>query len=378
MRSALWWEVFAMLDLLNPPISRPRPRSSEPRPDAFHDQPARRRPTRRQLTRALTVAVLILLAVEIILAWPSLTDALAQLRTPHPGWLAGGIAAGLAVLAAYGRMQRRLLLSAGVKVPVRRHISLAYAAHALSATLPAGPAFSTRFNYQQMRRFGAAPAVASWAIALSGIFSGAALAVITAVSALTAHGTPPWWTLAGLAAAATAATFGVRELARRPSAVTGALTWANRLLHRPAGTGLDRVRDFTDQLRAARLAPRHGVAAAVFALLNWLFDAACLWMCVHAVGGTAIPPAAILLAYCAAMSVGTLTIVPGGLGVIDTALILGLTHGGAGTSAAIAIVVLYRLISFGLVVAIGWILWALGRRRSPEAGAHPAGPVRRG
>jgi uncharacterized protein (TIRG00374 family) len=111
-----------------------------------------------------------------------------------------------------------------------------------------------------------------------------------------------------------------------------------------------------------------------------LFDAACLWMCVHAVGGASIPPATILLTYCAAMSVGTLTIVPGGLGVIDTALILGLTHGGAGTSAAIAIVVLYRLISFGLVVLIGWVVWALEKRRSgsAEAGEPLADAARRG
>jgi uncharacterized membrane protein YbhN (UPF0104 family) len=366
-------EVLAMLDLLNPPISRPRPRADEPRPPTF---PRERPPVRHWLKRALTAAVLVLLVVEIIVAWPSLTGALAQLSAPRPGWLAGAVAAGLAVLAAYGRMQRRLLMSAGVKVPFRRHLSLSYAAHALSATLPAGPAFSTRYNYQQMRRFGAAPAVASWAIALSAIFSAAALAVITAVSALTAHGTPPWWTLAGLAAAATAATFGVREMARRPSAVTRALTWANRVLRRPAASGVDRVRGFTEQLHAARLAPRHGIAAAVFALLNWLFDAACLWMCVHAVGAP-VPPAAILLAYCAAMSVGTLTIVPGGLGVIDTALILGLTHGGAGTSAAIAIVVLYRLISFGLVVLIGWIVWALEKRRSPAGDEPLAAAARR-
>jgi hypothetical protein len=41
-----------------------------------------------------------------------------------------------------------------------QHVSLAYAAHSLSATLPGGPAFSSSFNYQQMRRFGASPAAA--------------------------------------------------------------------------------------------------------------------------------------------------------------------------------------------------------------------------
>lgn len=54
----------------------------------------------------------------------------------------------------------------------------AHAASSLSVTPPGGPAFSMAFNYRQMRRFGAAPAVTSWAIALWALLSAAALAVI--------------------------------------------------------------------------------------------------------------------------------------------------------------------------------------------------------
>jgi hypothetical protein len=321
--------------------------------------------------RAAVLAVAALVAVELVLAWPSLTAALSQLSAPRPGWLAAAVALELGVLAAYGRMQRRLLISAGVRAPLRKHIALAYAAHALSATLPAGPAFSTSYNYQQMRRFGATPAVASWGIALSAILSAAALAVITAVSALTAHGTPPWWTLAGLAVAAVAVTLGVQRLAHRPDTLAAVLARANRLARRPAGSGLDRIQDFAGQLRAARLSPRHGSVAAAQALLNWLLDAACLWMCSRAVGDTPLAPTAVLLAFCAAMSVGTLTVVPGGLGVIDSALILGLTRAGAATPAAIAIAVLYRLISLGLIVGAGWVVWAVERRRQNFEGSAP-------
>ena len=51
-------------------------------------------------------------------------------------------------------------LWAGTKVSIRKHVATAYAAHSLSATLPGGPVFSTTFNFQQMRRFGASAAVA--------------------------------------------------------------------------------------------------------------------------------------------------------------------------------------------------------------------------
>ena len=53
----------------------------------------------------------------------------------------------------------------------------------VTLTLPGGAAFSTRLNYQQMRRFGAGPAVATWAIAFSGILSTAGLALVSAASA---------------------------------------------------------------------------------------------------------------------------------------------------------------------------------------------------
>jgi uncharacterized membrane protein YbhN (UPF0104 family) len=325
----------------------------------------------RRMYRVAGVVVAVVLAAELALGWRSLTDAVAHLRTPHPGWLAAALLAELAAMQAYARMQRRLLRSAGVRVALRRHVALAYAAHSLSVTLPGGPAFSTALNYRQMRRFGASPAVASWCIALSGILSAAALAGITAFGAITANGAPDWHTFAALAVAALLATIGVRRLARHPDGLTTVtrpvLMLVNRLRHRPADHGQDRVQGFLDQLRVARLTPGHGAAAVTFALLNWLLDAACLWLCCIAVGGGTISAGQLLLAFCAGMAAGTITIVPGGLGIIDGALILGLMAGGIGAEIAIAVVVLYRLITLGFIIGVGWLSY-LAIRPAPAAG----------
>ncbi|MEV0811225.1 YbhN family protein [Micromonospora sp. NPDC050200] len=305
-----------------------------------------------------------LFSIELVLAWPSLTTALSQLRAPQPGWLSAALIAELAAMGAYARMQRRLLRSAGVRVPLYRHAALAYAAHSLSVTLPGGPVFSTRFNYQQMRRFGATPAVASWCIALSGILSTAALAVVTTASALASQGAPPWHTLTGLAVAALLLTTGIRRLTRHPQAVESAvraLAHVNRLRHRPATDELDRIIGFARQLGAARLPPGHAAAAATYALLNWLLDAACLWLCFHAISDADISTTQLLLAFCAGYAAGTITIIPGGLGIIDSALILGLVAGGIDTSTAIAAVVLYRIISFGFIISAGWVTWTVIR-----------------
>ena len=327
-------------------------------------------PRRRRWVRpAALTAVLILFAVEITIGWSSLSAALHQLRTPSLGWLALVVVAELAAMSAYAHMQRRLLRSAGVRPSYGDNVRLAYAAHSLNETLPGGPAFSTRLNYQQMRRFGATPAVASWAIALSGILSAVALAVINTGGALASGGATSWTDSAALLTATAGITLGVRHIARHPATVRSLarrpIAAVNRLRRRPAADGQDRVAGFVDQLRAARLRPVDGFAAVAYALLNWLLDAAALWLCFHAVGEHSLTPTATLLAFCAAMAAGSVTIVPGGLGIVDSALLLGLVTGGAALPVAISVVVLYRIVSFGFIIGLGWFFW-LQIRVCPE------------
>lgn len=328
-------------------------------------------------------AVLILFAVEITVGWSSLSSALHQLRTPRVGWLLLVVLAELAAMSTYARLQRRLLHSAGVQSSYRDHVRLAYAAHSLNETLPGGPAFSTRLNYQQMRRFGASPAVAAWAIALSGILSSIALATITAGDALASGGATSWAELIVLTAGATGITLGVRHVATHPATAEALLrrpvAVVNRLRRHPAADGLQRVSGFVDQLRAARLRPADAVAAVAYALLNWLLDAGALWLCFSAVGEHSPSPTATLLAFCAAMAAGSVTVIPGGLGIIDSALLLGLVAGGASLPAAVAVVVLYRIVSFGFIIGLGWFFWLQLRlhpgrsaEQSPAATTAPA------
>ena len=318
-------------------------------------------------------AVLVLFAVEIVVGWPALAEARHHLRAPHVGWLVLVVVAELAAMSAYAHMQRRLLRSAGVRSPYGDSVRLAYAAHSLNETLPGGPAFSTRLNYQQMRRFGASPAVASWAVALSGILSALALAAVTAGAALASGGATSWADLAALLAGAAIVTLGARHLAAHPAVLHRPIAAWNRLRRRPAAEGHDRVAGFADQLRAARLSPVHGLAAAAFALVNWLLDAVALWLCFYAVGEDSPTPTATLLAFCAAMAAGTITIVPGGLGIIDSALLFGLVAGGTALPAAISVVVLYRIVSFGFIIGLGWLFWLQLRVCPQRAAARHTG-----
>ena len=324
---------------------------------------------RRWLRPAGAVAVVILFAVELVVGWSALVGALRQLQTPRIGWLALVVLAELAAMSAYAGMQRRLLRSAGVRSTHRDNARLVYAAHSLNETLPGGPAFSTRLNFQQLRRFGAGPAVASWVVALSGILSTTALAVITAGGALASGGSAHWSRLVALLGFVAITAFGVRHLAAHPQSLEALirrpLAVVNRLRRRPRGEGRERIAGFVSQLRAARLRPIDGVAAAVLAVLNWLLDAVALWVCFYAVGGQPPPATVVLLAFCAAMAAGSVTIVPGGLGIIDGALVLGLTMTGTSLPVTVAAVVLYRLVSFGFIIGLGWLFW-LQLRVCPE------------
>ncbi|MFI5494508.1 YbhN family protein [Actinoplanes sp. NPDC051859] len=321
----------------------------------------------------VAAVVALILITELIVGWRPLMDALDQLSAPRWNWVAGALVAEIASMGCYARMQRALLRGAGTKVQVRKHVALAYAAHSLSVTLPGGPVFSTTFNFQHMKRFGASSAVASWCIALSGVLSAGALVVIGAVFGILTRSTGSWQTLVTYMGGALLVALGVRLLAQHPEwliqPARSLLSQVNRLRRRPPQAGHAKLAGFVHQLRSVRVRPLNFAYAVVLAVLNWLLDALCLWMCCIAVGAGDIGPAQLVIAYCAGMAAASVPIVPGGLGVVDGALILGLVAGGLTTGSAVAGVVLYRLISFGFIIGTGWLVWWVMRARAgtPQA-----------
>ncbi|WP_211247408.1 lysylphosphatidylglycerol synthase transmembrane domain-containing protein [Cryptosporangium arvum] len=324
---------------------------------------ARRMSVRRTVPIVVVAAILV---VEAIVGWSSLTAAFDELHTPHWGWVTLAVVAELVSMGGYARMQRRLLRSAGTTVHLGRHVALAFAAHSLSVSLPGGPLFSTRYNFQQMRRYGASAAAASWCIALSGVLSSVALVLIGAAGALLAGSGGGLSTLMTYLVVGLALALAVRAMARHPqwlTTVAGAIeSVAARVRHRPGGRS-GRLVALVDELTSVRIRPFDLAVASYFALANWLLDALCLWLCCRAVGAPHITVVALVLAYCAGMAAASIPLVPGNLGVVDGALIVGLVAGGLVTSTAIAAVVLYRIVSLGFIITAGWIVWLLIRRR---------------
>jgi uncharacterized protein (TIRG00374 family) len=112
--------------------------------------------------------------------------------------------------------------------------------------------------------------------------------------------------------------------------------------------------------------------AFTWAGLNWLFDAACLWVFVWAFGH-AISPIDLLVAYGLANILAAIPLTPAGLGVVEATLIPTLVGFGVPHGQAILAVLSYRLVNFWIPIPIGGAAYAsLQWRRDRSASARPA------
>ena len=330
--------------------------------------------TLRRIKIVAIVLAVALLGVELWYGAPSLASALGHLRSPNWPLLGLAVLADLASMGLFARMQRRLLRAAGTMVPIQRAVALAYAAHSLSVTLPGGPVFSTAFNFSQMRRFGASTAVASWAVAVSGTLSTGTLILIGAVGGVLTRGGHGWLALVADVVVAISLAVALRTFVQHPNWLLWlcgkVLNGFARLTGRSVERGRTLVTGAVEQLSVIRMSTRDLRAAMGLAAGNWVLDAVCFGLSCLAAGATGLSVAQVFVAYTAGMAAASVPLVPGGLGVVDGALTLGLTAGGTPIEDAIASVILYRLISLVLVIGVGWVLWLVLNRRSVPAVAE--------
>ena len=111
-----------------------------------------------------------------------------------------------------------------------------------------------------------------------------------------------------------------------------------------------------------RLGWRGGASASAYAAVNWVADAACLAVCVRALG-VPVPWTHLAIVYGAMLGAASLSFTPAGIGIVESAIAVALVQAGMATSAAIVAALLYRAISCWLVLSIGWVSYAMMRQR---------------
>ena len=241
-----------------------------------------------------------------------------------------------------------------------RSESAFYAGNALSTTMPGGPVLSATFIYRQQRIWGASPVVASWQLVMSGALQvvGLALLGLTGAFMLGASKNPLSliFSLGGFIALILLA----QAVATRPELIDGIgvrlLSWVNSLRGKPADAGLHKWRETLSQLESVSLSRRALGEAFGWSLFNWIADVACLLFACFATGGHP-SLAGVTVAYAAARAVGAIPLMPGGLLVVEAVLVPGLVSSGMTLASAISAMLIYRLISWIFISAIGWVVF---------------------
>jgi len=305
------------------------------------------------------VAVTVL-AVEVVLVWDQLSKAWKTLLSANWWWVLAAAVAALASMHSFAQIQRTLLKSAGVHVKQWRSEAAFYAGNALSTTMPGGPVLSATFVYRQQRLWGASPVVASWQLVMSGVLQVVGLALLGLAGAfmLGASRNPLSliFTLGGFVALLLLA----QTVAKNPQQIDGIgvriLSWINSVRGKPADTGLEKWREMLRQLESVSLSRRTLSTAFSWSLFNWIADVACLAFAAYAAGGRP-SLAALTVAYAAARAVGSIPLMPGGLLVVEAVLVPGLVSSGMTLASAISTMLIYRMVSWIFISAIGWVVF---------------------
>ncbi|AHC23576.1 lysylphosphatidylglycerol synthase transmembrane domain-containing protein [Mycolicibacterium neoaurum] len=343
-----------------------------------HDRDVRTRGKYWWVRWVVIVVAVAVLTVELTLVWDQLAKAWRSLLSANWWWVLAAVVAAMASMHSFAQIQRTLLRSAGVQVHQWRSEAAFYAGNALSTTLPGGPVLSATFVYRQQRLWGASPVVASWQLVMSGVLQAVGLALLGLGGAflLGASRNPLSliFTLGGFFLLLVLA----QSVAANPQQIDGIgvrlLSWFNALRNKPADMWLDKWRELLCQLESVRLSRRALGNAFGWSLFNWIADVACLAFAAYAAGGHP-SLAALTVAYAAARAVGSIPLMPGGLLVVEAVLVPGLVSSGMSLASAISAMLIYRLVSWIFISAIGWVVFLFLFRTEmdvdPDAPAEP-------
>ncbi|HMH31357.1 MAG TPA: flippase-like domain-containing protein [Methylomirabilota bacterium] len=125
---------------------------------------------------------------------------------------------------------------------------------------------------------------------------------------------------------------------------------------------IEAINEFGAQLWTYRHRPGRLLAALASSALLTLFNVLALSCCALALG-VHLPFVTILLIFSLGVGAGTATPTPGGLGGFEAGLAAGFIGYGVGGSSALAVALLYRLVSYWLALAAGALAFFITQRR---------------
>ena len=344
------------------------------------------RPSRPWWHTALRVlALIVVAAVVVAVLWgniPSPADIWDALLNANFWWILLAAALQMVSLGMFARQQRRLLKAFGVRMSRARAEAITYGSSAITNSLPAGGAVSAGWSFQQYRARGASSATAATVMVLSGVLSIAALLGLYGSGALAAA----WTQLTKLAEdhPVGAMSIGITVLAvlvvlirlvadRKDIDLDAPTPKLDRYEKEHARIGAALRQVVTTLRQARRVSFLDWNLALGTTAAKWLLDAGCLWASCEAFG-ISIDVFKLSALYLGIQLVRQVPLTPGGIGLIEVALLAGLVSAGAPQGPAAAAVLVYRMLSAWLIIPIGYLVMALmarwDRRHAAIAGAR--------
>ncbi len=315
---------------------------------------------------------------------PSLSSIGSALADANPGWLLVAVVAEAVSILAFSMVQRRLVMDLGGRLSRRRSVELTLASGAIASSLPGGSAIGAGYTYRRLRRAGLDKAdIGVTMLASSGLLTGALLLLYVALTGPSL--------LDGLAEL-----IGhrhLRMLALLIIALVVVVAFRHRRAESPPFAAVQKPGDPGPQPtsmfgRAARAIVQFGRSSrasartipvsswqisAVWAVTKWAADFAVLASATFAVG-VSVDFVSLATVYVGIQALRQIPFTPGGIGVIEAALLAGLIAAGAAAAPAAAAVVIYRVLTLWVILPAGAVAAVLDRAPAamPDGGLATA------
>ncbi|HEY0812343.1 MAG TPA: lysylphosphatidylglycerol synthase domain-containing protein [Pseudonocardia sp.] len=291
---------------------------------------------------------------------------LLEARWPY---VALALALNLSSVALYAELHRQLLLIGRLRIPIPAVQGITFAQNSITNTVPVvGGAGALAYAITRFRRWGADPALASWAVLLASLLTTLWLLVLGAVG-LAVTGRLPAAAAGVVVVAIVVGGPAGWLLVTHPAVLRRLLHPALRLAaHLPhpcnqCRSGWADNLDAAVQRGTARIALLRPSALGWLMLLGiaagtWALDFAGLAASTAAVLPT-VPWAGVITGFLLVQVSIALQVLPGGAGLAEVGLLGSLAAAGADLGAAAAIVLIYRTASWLVPSVLGWVVYGV-------------------
>ena len=333
--------------------------------------PADRRAFRRRaFLRTFKVMATLLVVYFIILNIPGLRNAVDQLGEVQPGLLGVGLALSIVALLCYSVMTRVALGPAGDHFSIWRMFRIQLSTRALSSLIPGGTAAGSALGYRLMTLSNVPGPDAGFALATSGLASAVVLNLILwtgLVVSIPLRGVNPVYgtsAVAGIILMILAAgiVFGLIGGQSQSEKIVRRIARKLRMNEDRAGEAVIHISGRMQELWEDRALMRK---LGMWAALNWLLDAAALWVFLRAFGGS-LSVDGLIVAFGLANVLAAIPITPGGLGIVEGIYVPVLVGFGLPRATVVVGVVSYRIAQYWLPILIGGVAY-LSLRVGPWA-----------